>query len=122
MRVRVQIEYKGNPRNQIVLQYSSLREAARVLDCDRKHLAQMAKGTRQNINSPLGNIIKVEAHEQANSTSSSVREYPDQPEENLPLGAVEIGRGWGRVEQAVVKVTTAIKWVVSKFHKPNNVV
>jgi hypothetical protein len=122
MRVRVQIEYKGNPRNQIVLQYSSLREAARVLDCDRKHLAQMAKGTRQNINSPLGNIIKVEAHEQANSTSSSVREYPDQPEENLPLGAMEIGRGWGRVEQAVVKVTTAIKWVVSKFHKPNNVV
>lgn len=122
MRVRVQIEYKGNPRNQIVLQYSSLREAARVLDCDRKHLAQMAKGTRQNINSPLGNIIKVEAHEQANSTSSSVREYPDQPEENLPLGAVEIGRGWGRVEQAVVKVTTAIKWVVSKFHKPNNMV
>ena len=122
MRVRVQIEYKGNPRNQIVLQYSSLREAARVLDCDRKHLAQMAKGTRQNINSPLGNIIKVEAHEQANSTSSSVREYPDQPEENLPLGAMEIGRGWGRVEQAVVKVTTAIKWVVGKFHKPNNVV
>lgn len=122
MRVRVQIEYKGNPRNQIVLQYSSLREAARVLDCDRKHLAQMAKGTRQNINSPLGNIIKVEAHEQANSTSSSVREYPDQPEENLPLGAMEIGRGWGRLEQAVVKVTTAIKWVVSKFHKPNNMV
>lgn len=122
MRVRVQIEYKGNPRNQIVLQYSSLREAARVLDCDRKHLAQMAKGERQNINSPLGNIIKVEAHEQANSTSSSVREYPDQPEENLPLGAMEIGRGWGRLEQAVVKVTTAIKWVVSKLHKPNNMV
>ena len=122
MRVRVQIEYKGNPRNQLVLQYSSLREAARVLNCDRKHLAEMAKGKRQNINSPLGNIIKVEAHEQANSTSGSIREHPDQPQENLPLGSLEIGRGWGRVEQAVVKVTTAIKWVVSKFHKPNNMV
>jgi hypothetical protein len=122
MRVRVQVEYKGNPRNQMVLQYSSLREAARVLNCDRKHLAQMAKGERQKINSPLGNIIKVEAHEQAISTRSSVREHPDQPEENLPLGAMEVGRGWRRVEQAVVKVTTAIKWVVSKFHKPNNVV
>ena len=122
MRVRVQVEYKGNPRNQMVLQYSSLREAARVLNCDRKHLAQMAKGERQQINSPLGNIIKVEAHEQAISTRSSVREHPDQPEENLPLGAMEVGRGWRRVEQAVVKVTTAVKWVVSKFHKPNNVV
>lgn len=122
MKVRVQIEYKGNPRNQMILPYSSLREAARVLDCDRKHLAQMAKGQRQKINSPLGNIIKVEAHEQANSTVSSVREYPDQPEENLTLGAMEIGRGWGRLEQAVVKITTAIKWVVSKFHKPNNMV
>lgn len=122
MRVRVQIEYKGNPRNQLVLQYSSLREAARVLNCDRKHLAEMAKGTRQQINSPLGNIIKVEAHEQAISTVSSIREHPDQPQENLPLGSLEIGRGWRRVEQAVVKVTTAIKWVVSKFHKPNNMV
>ena len=122
MRVRVQVEYKGNPRNQLVLQYSSLREAARVLNCDRKHLAQMARGERQNINSPLGNIIKVEAHEQANSISGSIREHPDQPQENLTLGSMEIGRGWRRVEQAVVKVTTAIKWVVSKFHKPNNVV
>jgi hypothetical protein len=122
MKVRVLIEYKGNPRNQMILPYSSLREAARVLDCDRKHLAQMAKGERQKINSPLGNIIKVEAHEQANSTRRSVREHPDQPKENLPLGAMEIGRGWGRLEQAVVKVTTAIKWVVSKFHKPNNMV
>lgn len=122
MRVRVQIEYKGNPRNQMILQYSSLREAARVLGCDRKHLAQMAKGTRQQINSPLGNIIKVQAHDQANSISSSIREHPDQPQENLPMGAMEIGRGWGRLEQAVVKVTTAIKWVISKFHKPNNMV
>ena len=37
MRVRVQIEYKGNPLNVVILSYSSLREAARVLDCDRKH-------------------------------------------------------------------------------------
>ena len=83
MRVRVHVEYKGNPRNQMVLQYSSLREAARVLDCDRKHLAQIAKGERKQTQSPLGNIIKVEAHEQANSTGRPVREYPDQPEENL---------------------------------------
>jgi hypothetical protein len=122
MRVRVKIEYEGNPRNLVVLQYPSLREAARVLRCDRKHLAEMAKGTRQNINSPLGNITKVEAHEQANSISGSIREHPDQPQENIPLGSMEVGRGWRRVEQAVVKVTTAIKWVVSKFNKPNNVV
>lgn len=122
MRVRVHMQYKNNPLNQVVLSYSSLREAARVLNCDRKHLAQMAKGARKQIQSPLGNIIKVEAHEQADSTRSSVREYPDQLEENLPLGAMEIGRGWGRVEQAVVKVTTAVKWIVSKLHKPNNMV
>jgi hypothetical protein len=122
MRVRVHVEYKGNPRNQMVLQYSSLREAARVLNCDRKQLAQMAKGERQQINSPLGNIIKVEAHEQANSITGSIREHPDQPQENIPLGSLEVGRGWRRVEQAVVKVTTAIKWVVGKFHKPNNMV
>ena len=65
---------------------------------------------------------KAQTDEQANSTRSSVREYPDQPQENLPLGFVEVSRGWGRIEQAVVKVTTAVKWVVSKFHKPNNVV
>ena len=122
MKVRVQIEYKGNPRNQMILQYSSLREAARVLDCDRKHLAQMAKGTRQQTQSPLGNIIKVEAHEQANSTRSSVREHSYQFEEDLTLGSLEAGRGWRRLEQAVVKVTTAVKWVISKFHKPNNMV
>lgn len=122
MRVRVYMQYKNNPLNQVVLSYSSLREASRVLNCDRKHLAQMAKGTRKQIQSPLGNIIKVEAHEQAHSTRSSVREYPDQFEKDLPLGSLEVGRGWGRLEQAVVKITTAIKWVVSKFHKPNNVV
>ena len=122
MRVRVHMHYKNNPLNQVVLSYSSLREAARVLDCDRKHLAQMAKGTRKQIQSPIGNIIKVEAHEQAHSTRSSVREYPDQLEENLPLGSMEIGRGWRRLEQAVVKITTAVKWVVGKFHKPNNMV
>lgn len=122
MKVRVHMHYKNNPLNVVVLSYSSLREASRVLDCDRKHLALMAKGQRKQTQSPLGNIIKVEAHEQANSTVSSVREYPDQLEENLPLGAVEIGRGWRRLEQAVVKITTAIKWVFSKFHKPNNMV
>lgn len=122
MRVRVHIEYKGNPRNQMVLQYSSLREAARVLDCDRKQLAQMVKGTRKQTQSPLGNIIKVEAHEQARSTDSAIREYPHKFEEDLTLGAMEVGRGWRRIEQAVVKITTAVKWVVSKFHKPNNMV
>ena len=122
MRVRVHMQYKNNPLNQVVLSYSSLREASRVLNCDRKHLAQMAKGTRKQIQSPLGNIIKVEAHEQANSITGSIREHPDQPQENLPLGSLEIGRGWRRVEQAVVKVTTAVKWVISKFHKPNNMV
>jgi hypothetical protein len=122
MRVRVYLHYKKNPLNLVALSYPSLREAATVLNCNRKHLAEMAKGTRQNINSPFGNIIKVEAHEQANSTSGSIREHPNQPQENLPLGSMEVGRGWRRVEQAVVKVTTAVKWVVSKFHKPNNVV
>lgn len=122
MKVRVHLHYKNNPLNVVVLSYSSLREASRVLDCDRKQLAKMAKGERQQIQSPLGNIIKVEAHEQANSITGSIREHPDQPEENLPLGSLEVGRGWRRVEQAVVKVTTAIKWVVRKFHKPNNMV
>jgi hypothetical protein len=122
MKVRVHIHYKNNPLNVVVLSYSSLREASRVLDCDRKHLALMAKGQRKQTQSPLGNIIKVEAHEQANSITGSIREHPYQSKENLPLGSLEIGRGWRRVEQAVVKVTTAIKWVVGKFHKPNNMV
>jgi len=65
---------------------------------------------------------KANTDEQANSTTGSIREHTDKPQENLPLGSLEVGRGWRRVEQAVVKVTTAIKWVVSKFHKPNNVV
>lgn len=122
MKVRVHMHYKNNPLNVVVLSYSSLREAARVLDCDRKHLALMAKGERKQTQSPLGNIIKVEAHEQANSITGSIREHPNQPQENLPLGSLEIGRGWRRVEQAVVKVTTAVKWFISKFHKPNNMV
>jgi len=122
MKVNIHIEYERNPEHVVVLHYSSLREAALVLKCDRKHLAQMVKNTRKQTDSRFGNIIKVEAYEQANSTSSTVREYPDQPEENLPLGAMEIGRGWRRIEQAVVKVTTAVKWVVSKFYKPNNMV
>jgi hypothetical protein len=117
MKVKIYLRHVSTP-----LLYPSLREAARVLNCDRKHLAEMVKDKRKETDSPLGNIIKVEAYEQANSTSGTVREYTDQPEENLPLGAVEIGRGWRRVEQAVVKVTTAVKWVVSKFHKPNNMV
>ena len=122
MKVRVHMHYKNNPLNVVVLSYSSLREAARVLDCDRKHLALMAKGERKQTQSPLGNIIKVEAHEQANSITGSIREHPDQPQENIPLGSLEIGRGWRRLEQAVVKVTTAVKWIISKFHKPNNMV
>jgi hypothetical protein len=65
---------------------------------------------------------KVNTHEQTNSTGGSIREHPDKPQENIPLGSLEVGRGWRRIEQAVVKVTTAVKWVVSKFHKPNNVV
>jgi hypothetical protein len=65
---------------------------------------------------------KANTDEQANSTTGSIREHTNQPQENLPLGSLEVGRGWGRIEQAVVKVTTAVKWVVSKFHKPNNVV
>lgn len=122
MKVRVHMHYKNNPLNVVVLSYSSLREASRVLDCDRKHLALMAKGERKQTQSPLGNIIKVEAHEQANSITGSIREHPHQPQENLPLGSLEVGRGWRRLEQAVVKITTAIKWVFSKFHKPNNMV
>ena len=46
---------------------------------------------------------KAQTDEQANSTRSSVREHPDQPQKDLPLGFVEASRGWGRVEQAVVK-------------------
>ena len=65
---------------------------------------------------------KANTDEQANSTTGSIREHTNQPQENIPLGSLEVGRGWRRVEQAVVKIATAVKWVVSKFHKPNNVV
>jgi hypothetical protein len=103
--------------------FKSMREAARVLGCDHRQLAKQLAKRKLETKTNTGTVVHIEArYDKTNSTPRSVREYTHQPEENSALGAMEIGRGWGRVEQAVVKVTTAVKWVIGKFHKPRDVV
>ena len=103
--------------------FKSMREAARVLGCDHRQLAKQLAKRKLGTKTKIGTVVHIEArYDKTNSTPRSVREHTHQPEENPTLGAMEIGRGWGRVEQAVVKVATAVKWVIGKFHKPRDVV
>lgn len=103
--------------------FKSMREASRVLGCDHRQLARQVAGKKASTKTQFGTVVHIEArYDKTNHTPRSVREHTNQPQENTPLGLVEAGRGWGRVEQAVVKVTTAVKWVIGKFYKPRNVV
>ena len=103
--------------------FKSMREAARVLGCDHRQLAKQLAKRKLETKTNTGTVVHIEArYDKTNSTPRSVREHTHQPEENPALGAMAVGRGWGRVEQALVKVATAVKWVIGKFHKPRNVV
>lgn len=103
--------------------FKSMREASRVLGCDHRQLAKQLAGKTTITKTQTGKVFHIEArYDQTKHVTRSVREHPDRPQEDPAVGFVEAGRGWGRVEQAVVKVTTAVKWLVGKFYKPRNVV
>ena len=99
--------------------YDTIKQGAAELECNPRHLSDMLKGRRECVETPYGTIVKVTTSDgQANSPSSSIREYTDKPQENPAVGVVATHRGWTRLEQALVKVTSAVQWVFGKLHKP----
>jgi hypothetical protein len=104
--------------------FPSLRSAALVLGCNPRHLSDQLKGKRSETLSEVGTVIKIEAHHEHTETDSiacAIREHSPQPKKDPTLGLMEIGRGWGRVEQALEQITAAGKWIVRKFYKPKHV-
>jgi hypothetical protein len=104
--------------------FPSLRAAAAMLGCNSRHLSDQLKGKRSETLSEVGTVIKIEAHHEHTETDSiacAIREHTTRPKEDSTLGAMAIGRGWGRVEQAVEQIAAAGKWLVRKFYKPKHV-
>ena len=104
--------------------FPSLRSAALVLGCNPRHLSDQLKGRRPETLSDVGLVITIEAHHEhteTDSTASAIREHSLEPEKDTTLGSMAIGRGWGRVEQAVEQIAAAGKWLVRKFYKPKHV-
>jgi hypothetical protein len=122
MKVEIREQIEDYPPSGWVT-FESMRQAADVVGCSARQLGQQMAGHREFTKTKLGKVIQIrQHHEQANSPTSPVRVDPDRPQENTPLGFVAASRGWGRVEQALVKVTFAVQWVRSKFNKPRDVV
>ena len=98
--------------------YGTIKAGAEELQCNPRHISEMLKGRRKHIETPYGPIVKVTtSNGQANSPTGSIREYTDQPKENTSLGAMATHRGWTRLEQTLVKITSAVQWVFGKLHK-----
>lgn len=123
MKVELLEQIDGYPPNEYWITFDSMRVAADVVGCSARHLGEQLAGRREFTKTEIGKVIQIrEHHEQANSTSSTVRIHPHWPKEDTPLGVVAVSRGWGRVEQALVKVAFAVQWIRSKFNKPRDVV
>ncbi len=100
-----------------MIRFPSLTAAAAHCKRDRRILGYKMRHGGPDIKTNLGTIISIEAIDgKTNGATGTLREYPDKPEENFPLGSLEIfgGRGW--IQQAMGKITAAIKWCLSKFN------
>jgi hypothetical protein len=123
MRVRLLEEIDSLPYDLDWAIYPSIAAAAKDLGCDARHLSAQLKGKRKETKTNAGKVTQIKVYnEQANSTTSTVPEHTDHAKENPAVGYVAPHRGWGRLEQAVVKATFAVQWVRSKFNKPKDVV
>lgn len=123
MKVDLLEQIDGYPPNTYWITFDSMRHAADVVGCSARHLGQQLAGQREFTKTEIGKVIQIrEHHEQTNSPTSTVRVDPDRPKEDTPLGVVAASRGWGRVEQTLVKIAFAVKWIRGKFHKPRDVV
>lgn len=123
MKVDIKEQIVPYPESSSWITFDSMRMAADVLGCSARHLGQQLAGRREYTETKLGKVTQIREHnEQANSTPSTVRVNTDQPQENPALGSLAVSRGWGRVEQAMVKVAFAVQWVRGKFNKPRDVV
>lgn len=122
MKIEIREQVDGYPPGNWIA-FDSMRQAADVVGCSARHLGQQLAGHRELTKTKIGKVIQIREHnEQTNSTPSSVRVNPNWPQEDPALGIVAVGRGWGRVEQALVKVAFAVQWVRGKFNKPRDVV
>lgn len=118
MKIEIREQIDDYPAGDWIV-FDSMRNAADVLGCSARHLGQQLAGHREFTKTKIGKVIQIREHnEQTNSTPSSVRVDTDRPQEDTPLGVVAVSRGWGRVEQAMVKVAFAVQWVRGKLHKP----
>lgn len=123
MKIDIREQIDGYPPNTYWVTFDSMRQAADVVGCSARHLSQQLAGTREFTKTKIGKVIQIREHnEQTNSTTSSVRVNPNWPQEDTPLGVVAVSRGWGRVEQAMVKIAFAVQWIRGKLHKPRDVV
>jgi hypothetical protein len=107
-----------SPVGAVIHEYNSLREAGKELECSERHLSDMLKLRRDIIETPYGSITKVTTYDgKAFGTPSAIQQHSTHPEENSSVGALALGRGWGRVKQALEQAAGAVQRVVSKFHK-----
>lgn len=108
-----------SPVGPVIHEYNSLRTAGKELECSERHLSDMLKGRREYIETPYGQITKVTTHDgKTFGTPSAIPEHTSHAQENSSLGTLALGRGWGRVEQALEQIARAVQWVVGKLNKP----
>ena len=85
--------------------FPSIRNCAKEMEVDPRPISAILRGTLEMKQTPYGTIVKVEdANREADSAAGTVREYPAWSKEDSTVGPVAVHRGWGRVEQAMVKV------------------
>ena len=90
--------------------FSSIRKCARDLEVDPRPISAILHGKLLFKETPYGTILKVEdASREADSATSPVREYSSWAKEDSTVGTVAVHRGWGRVEQTLVKVASYVQ-------------
>lgn len=116
MKIRV-VEHITVLGAEVTSTHKSFQAAADELVCNPRHLSEQLRGKRKETETIAGKVTHIEAYDgKTDDTTSTVSKHTDNAQENSTVGAVAPCRGWTRLEQAVVKVTLAIKWLRSKFH------
>jgi len=104
-----------------VEEFDSIKDAALHYGRAPRIFSRKLKGG-EDIPTLYGHIIKIEAIDgKTDDVTGIVREHTDQPEENIPLGAVEVRGGGGWFQQALGKAATAVHGQLRKFYQPRNV-
>jgi hypothetical protein len=115
MKVRV-VEFIDMLGAEVTSTHASIQAAAKELVCNPRRLSEQLKGKRKETETIAGKVTHIEAYDgKTDNTTSTVSKHTNHAQENPPVGTVAPCRGWARLEQAMVKITFAIKWFSRKF-------